>query len=139
VLGRVPHPKSIARSLTVSSERPQPLSTTDIVWTAREAMACAYCWSEFQNPENQRTSPETYWLEISERSREECRAAVDYRLLLEVAHGKAAVLPDPDTLSNDQYHAIKTALGLTLDNRVRAILRSVSQVLTVHLTFRRHR
>ena len=74
-----------------------------IVWTRAEAMACAYCWAEFPNPEDRPDTPEQYWLRITERSRQECRKIVKDRYLLAVASRQAAPVFPPSNLSEEKF------------------------------------
>lgn len=102
----------------------------EIVWTNAEAMACAYCWAEFSAPERRQihTTPEQYWLSITERSRQECRKIVKDRYLLAVAFRQAAPVFPPSNLTEDQFEAARAALGIKARHRVHQILRAVHKV-----------
>lgn len=112
---------TLSRSDTTARPRPG--------WTAREALACAYCWAEFHNPEDRSDTPETYWLRITERARNECRAIANDRLLLAVARGQAVAVPPTASLRAGQFEALKAALSLKMDHRVRQILDAIVGVL----------
>ncbi|WP_428491635.1 hypothetical protein [Rhodopila sp.] len=94
-------------------------------WTAREALACAYCWTEFANAEERQDTPETYWLSITERARNDCRSIANKKLLLAVARGHAVAVPPVAGLQEGQFAALKEALGIKADNRVRKVLNAV--------------
>lgn len=97
---------------------------SDIKWTAREAIACAYCWSEFKAPDLAFPGgcPEQYWRHISERARNECRAIANKRLLLAVARGQALAIPPEGYLSNDSIRLIGANIGIARTWRVRQII-----------------
>ena len=97
-------------------------------WTAREAFACAYCWSEFANPETRGDSPEQYWLSITERARNECRSVANDSLLLSVARGQAVAVPPVGSLREGQFAALVAALDMKAEHRVRKILDAVFRV-----------
>lgn len=86
-----------------ASERGNRMTEHPIVWTRAEAMACAYCWAEFPNPEDRPDTPEQYWLRITERSRQECRKIVKDRYLLAVASRQAAPVFPPSNLSEEKF------------------------------------
>jgi hypothetical protein len=111
-----------ARIEEVQETKPRP------GWTAREAFACAYCWSEFASPEDRMDSPETYWLHITERARNECRAIANDILLLAVARGEATAIPRSANFRAGQFDSLKTELGMKLDHRVRQIYDAVFRV-----------
>lgn len=98
-------------------------------WTAREALACAYCWVEFSTPEDRPDSPEQYWLGITEKARNECRAIANERLLLAVARGQAVPVLPSAGLAEGQFAKVKAALGIKSDYRVRAIIDVVRSAL----------
>lgn len=100
----------------------------EIKWTKSEALACAYCWAEFSQPETRSDTPEQYWLHMTERSRQECRKIVKDRYLLAVAFRQAAPLFPPGNLSEKQMAAIQGALGLKARHRVWQILQAVHRV-----------
>lgn len=62
-----------------------------VIWTAREAFAAAYCWSEFSDPSDRADTPETYWLGITEKARNECRRRGRLRTGIHDAHGRKRV------------------------------------------------
>lgn len=99
----------------------------DVKWTAREAMACAYCWAEFANPEARGDDPVTYWLGITEKARSECRTIANKRLLLAVARKQAVPLLPPDSLTNDDKAAIGAAMRLKAWWRVNRCIYAVYQ------------
>lgn len=90
-------------------------------WTAREALACAYCWAEFASPEHRADSPEAYWASITEQARNRSRAAANELLLLAVARGEAVAMTAAPTSREGQFEALKDALGLKADRRVHSI------------------
>jgi len=101
----------------------------NIKWTRAEAMACAYCWAEFSKLEKQPGSPETYWQECSERTRQECRKIVRDRHLLAVAFRQAApVFPASDDRSRAKADEIGAALGLKAGYRIYAVIQAVHRV-----------
>jgi hypothetical protein len=102
----------------------------EITWTAREALACAYCWAEFNEPEKTGYgSPETYWLSITEAARNDCRRVANRRLLLAVARGEAVAMLPPPSFTPDAMGHFATKMGLTAMHRVRRNVESVWKVL----------
>lgn len=99
--------------------------TPTTTWTAREAFACAYCWSEFSQPETLGDTPESYWLGTSERARNECRAIANNLMLLSVARGQGVVLPQPGHVPACEFAMVRDDLGLKREARVREILTAV--------------
>lgn len=95
------------------------------LWTAREAFACAYCWSEFSQPETLSDTPESYWLKTDERARNECRAIANNLMLLSVARGQGVVLPQPGNVPACEFAMVRDDLGLKREARVREILAAV--------------
>lgn len=94
-------------------------------WTAREALACAYCWAEFAHPEGRTDTPEQYWLSVTERARNECRSIANARLLLAVARGQAVAVLPPEGLRAGDLQRLTSALNMKMEHRVRAILAAV--------------
>ena len=103
--------------------------TEDVVWTAREAMACAYCWSEFKSPEKGGWgTPEAYWLGITPRARASHRTAADRLLLLAVARGSAVPMAEPEALTMDEFADIGVRLAVERPSRIRKIVQVVRAV-----------
>ncbi len=104
------------------------MALNEIKWTRAEAMACAYCWAEFSEPEKIRSdTPEQYWLSISERARQECRKIVKDRYLLAIAFRQAAPVLPLANLTEEQTLAVQEALSLKARYRVRNIIQAVYQ------------
>lgn len=101
-----------------------------IEWTAKEAMAMAYCWSEFSVPEYSMVGmdPLTYWRGIDERARNECRTLANELLLVALAKGQAVAVLPPEGLREGELDRLKIALGMTKEHRVRQILMAVWSV-----------
>jgi hypothetical protein len=100
--------------------------TAPITWTAREALACAYCWAEFNSPEKTGiASPEAYWLSIHERAREECRRVANQRWLLAVARGNAFAVTSPHMFSEAERVAIGAEIGIKSPSRIWKIIDAV--------------
>ena len=70
-------------------------------------------------------SPETYWLSITEKARNECRAVANELLLLAVARKQAVAVTPAASLSGIQLDRLAAALQLTKLHRVKAILDAV--------------
>ena len=100
----------------------------DIRWTAREAMACAYCWAEFSTPENRGESPEAYWLHITEAARSDCRRIANGLSLLAVARGEAVAVTSPHTFTTDERAAIGAECGIKAPSRIWKIIMAVQKV-----------
>ena len=94
-------------------------------WTAREAFACALCWSEFQAPETRADTPETYWLSITERARNSIRQAANEKMLLAIARRDAVAVPHCNAVTGKVFTTLKDELGLKVDYRVRQVLSAV--------------
>lgn len=96
------------------------------VWTAREAMACAYCWAEFNNPENTGLgSPEAYWLSITEHARNNCRRVANRMMLLAVARGQALAMHPPGNWDAREHVALGEAMGIKAHWRVSRAINGV--------------
>lgn len=103
---------------------------SDVEWTAREAMACAYCWSEFNAPEKTGfSSPEAYWLHISEWARNDCRRIANDMLLLAVARGQARAMLPPDTWDADKMTTLANTIGIRAPWRISRAIRGVWDLL----------
>ncbi len=97
-----------------------------VVWTAREAMACAYCWSEFNDQEKTGiASPEAYWLGITEAARNDCRRAANQKWLLAVARGQAVAITSPHMFTEDERAAIGAEVGIKAPSRIWKIILAV--------------
>lgn len=110
-----------------------PAVAPPIRWTTKEVMACAYCWAEFVHPERHmpEDTPETYWLRISERARNECREIAKARLLVAVATGQAPALPHPANISDEQIAAFGAAARLKQRHRIDRIIMALRAALHV--------
>lgn len=96
----------------------------DVVWTAREAFACALCWAEFSCPEERDDTPEQYWLSITPRARADCRHWANKFLLLAVARGHAvAILPPGEWLDSDRS-LFGSKVGITTRRRIYQIVKA---------------
>lgn len=103
---------------------------SDVEWTAREAMACAYCWSEFNAPEKTGVaSPEAYWLSITERARNDCRRIANDMLLLAVARGQARAMMPPATWDTGKRVNLATAMNIRAPWRVSKAIHGVWNLL----------
>jgi hypothetical protein len=101
------------------------MTQTDVKWTAREALACAYCWSEFGSPEDRNETPEEYWSRISERARNDCRAVANELLLLSVVRKETVAMPPPRTIREDVVLLIGAKIGIKNRSRLTKILDGV--------------
>ena len=101
----------------------------EIKWTRGEAIACAYCWVEFSDPQERSDTPEQYWLSIDERARQACRKIVKDRYLLAVAFRQAAPVFPPSNLTQAEMDVVQKALGLKRPRRAWDI------IWAVHRTF----
>ena len=90
----------------------------DVKWTAREAMACAYCWAEFYHPENRADSPEVYWLSVTERTRNDCRRLANQRLMLAVARGEAVPVLPSSAMTEAQIAAVGDGMRVKARHRI---------------------
>lgn len=99
---------------------------SEIVWTAREALACALCWAEFSSPENIGVaSPEAYWLSMSSQARDLYRSEANKKWLLAVVRGQAVAITSPHMFSPAECAAIGADLGIKSPSRVRKIIAAV--------------
>jgi len=98
---------------------------SDIKWTAREAMACAYCWAEFFTPEALGESPEAYWLSITEAARNDYRRVANNLWLLAVARGEAVAVTSPHMFTPDERAAIGAEVGVKAPSRIWKIIMAV--------------
>jgi len=94
-------------------------------WTAREALACAYCWAAFACPQDREDTPEGYWLSISEQARNWYRDGVDKLFLLSVIQREAVAVPPVHSLGTPKIKELATALNMKAEHRVRKILTAV--------------
>lgn len=98
----------------------------DVIWTAREALACAYCWAEFHQPEmNGFSSPEAYWCSISEAARNDCRRVANERMLLAVARGQAEPMAPPLSWSDDTWQHVAAHMRLKTRHKVERYVHAV--------------
>ena len=97
----------------------------DIKWTAREAMACAYCWAEFISPEGRGDSPEAYWQSIAEGARNDCRRVANGLWLLAVARGDAVAVTSPHMFTAAERAAIGAEVGIKAPSRIWKIIMAV--------------
>ncbi len=98
----------------------------EIVWTPREAFACALCWSGFSFVVGERAyTPEEYWLSITPRARNEYRRVARNRLLLPVACSQAVAVLPPEAWSPDELELLGGFAKLTAKHRIRQILMAV--------------
>lgn len=104
------------------SDRPRP---ADVVWTAREAFACAYCWSEFASPETRGDSPEQYWMSITEKARSSCRRVANEKWLLAVARGQAMAITGADMFSAEERASLGASAGIKAEYRITRLISAV--------------
>ena len=104
------------------TDRPCP---ADVVWTAREAFACAYCWSEFANPETRGDSPEGYWLAITEKARSSCRRVANEKWLLAVARGQAMAIAGAEMFTQEERAALGANVRIKADYRITRLIDAV--------------
>ena len=97
----------------------------DVAWTAREAFACAYCWSEFANPETRGDSPEAYWLAITEKARNSCRRVANEKWLLAVARNQAVAISGAEMFSMDDRATIGANSGIKAEYRITRLINAV--------------
>jgi len=105
------------------------IAMTAITWSAREALACAYCWSGFINPEKRTDTPEQYWLSLSERVRQAYRDDVERASLLDVSHGSAMALHPAAALTDEFHRNFGDRIGVKAANRVTKILKELFYAL----------
>jgi hypothetical protein len=99
---------------------------SEIVWTAREALACALCWAEFSSPENIGVaSPEAYWLSLPSQARDLYRSEANKKWLLAVVRGQAVAVTSPHMFSEAERAAIGAEVGIKSPSRVRKIIAAV--------------
>lgn len=98
---------------------------TDIKWTAREAFACALCWSGFHGAEERSDTPEQYWLGITEKARNDYRRIAGERLVVATARGEAIALLPWRGLPPSQQEAVRAAVGLKSMHRVSKVFDAV--------------
>ena len=105
---------------------------TDIVWTAKEALACAYCWTEFYDPEKSGfDSPEAYWVSITERARCDCRNAAHRLLLLAVARGECVAIMPPIAITDKDEAHLGEKMRLKASHRIRECYAAVWHVFAI--------
>lgn len=97
----------------------------DVVWTPREAFACALCWAGFTSALSRTDTPEQYWLGITQAARNEYRRVARNRLLLAVARNEAVAILPPTAWSPDQLSMLGEAANLTARHRIWQILTAV--------------
>jgi hypothetical protein len=124
------NPQSSAENGAVTGRRPasgdaMTATPNDVIWTPREALACAYCWTEFAAPEGRDDTPETYWLSISARARMDCRRIANELLLLSVARNEAVAMPPPMAIRPDVVDLIGAKIGVKASHRMKVILAGV--------------
>jgi len=99
---------------------------SEIVWTAREALACALCWAEFSSPERTGvSSPETCWLGLPAKTRDTYRREANQKLLLAVARGDAVAITSPHMFTPAECAAIGADLGIKSPARTWKIIAAV--------------
>jgi hypothetical protein len=110
---------------------------TEIVWTAREAMACALCWAGFYDPRDtgnpNHGSPEAYWRTITERARCDYREAANKQLMLAVARGQAVPIMPPNAVSVSDMQHMGAKMGLKSLHRVRQVYAAVWDVVALKM------
>lgn len=104
----------------------------EIVWTAREAMACALCWVGFHDPEKTKNgSPEAYWRDISESARCVYRRAANDQLLLAVARGQAVPIVPGNALTDRDMAHLGEKMRLKATHRIRQCYDAVWHVFAL--------
>lgn len=112
----------------MSGRNPLPSRTTppDVAWSAREAFACALCWSGFLLAEQHRTdTPEHYWLSIDPRARADYRRAANEMLLLNIARREAVAILPPSGWGDDHLDLVGKYARLTARHRLWQIVSAV--------------